>query len=41
MWHDGGPPSVHRTERDSSGLYSDPTAMWVGSETTLHQFAKV
>lgn len=41
MWHDGGPPSVHRTERDFSGLYSDPMAMWAGSETTLHQFAEV
>ena len=40
-WHDGGPPSVHRTERDFSGLYSDPMAMSAGSETTLHQFAEV
>lgn len=40
MWHEGGPSSVHRTERDFSGLYSDPMAMWVGSKTTLHQFAE-
>lgn len=40
MWHEGGPSSVHRTERDFSDLYSDPMAMWVGSKTILHQFAE-